>query len=141
MRSWLKRIFREALAEEFGETIHRMCLILGELEEDIEDLNEKIPVVYNRLGEKSQNFEDNLKKVNEMIQEVKGVVAIARASMADRKAIDLDMDRAIDSVRKKIGEELNAAGSKYFVIDKIYQSLSFITELLVDKKTKVVKKK
>jgi hypothetical protein len=141
MRCWFKRIFREALAEEFGETIHRMCLLLGQLEEDLDEINEKIPAVYNAMWDKHESLDANLKKVNEMIQEVKGVVSIARAAMADRKAIDLDMDRAIDQVRKKIADELHANGSKYFVIEKIFQTLNYITELLEVPKSKAVKKK
>lgn len=81
MRKWLKKIMRQAVAEQFGEAIHKICCQIGQWEHELEDLNHKIPAIYYLMEEKSEMFDTNLERLNVMVNEVKGVVAMTRAML------------------------------------------------------------
>lgn len=123
MKKWLKKIIREAIREETELHYAQIFITLKEIEEELEELNTHFPSCLDRLAKQKEMLEDNIPKVNGMLLELKGVVSVARGALADRKAIDLDMDRAIEEVRKNIINALHTFGSNYFVFNEIRSNL------------------
>jgi DNA repair ATPase RecN len=129
------------------------CDAYDSQEESLNRLHDKLTCLMNadkllRQVELSQQtldkFEDymkNVHKLNEMINEFKGCVSVARAAIADKKEMD-DMRNTLKSMIETCHKYFNyqkTISDQYFKIDAIYKKLC--EEQPKIPKKKVIRKK
>lgn len=78
IRNWIKELIREALDRDFETIAYKLHNIDGDIENVISSLD-------GCLSREQEHFESNIKKLNEMACELKGVISISRATLNPKK--------------------------------------------------------
>ena len=104
---------------------------LSEIREDIEDIT-KVSLTTKTM-DRFDDYMKNVDKLNLMINEVKGVISLARAAIAERKeqAKELEEFKETTKIAKEIHSGMSkfiAAGNnieqkKFFKLDAIYKAI------------------
>lgn len=124
---------------EFDEsvTLSQVNNSLCEVLDTVEAMESKLLSV--EVVDKFDDYMKNVDKLNTMVNEVKGCVAVARASLQDRKDYDAFMERMDEAIKyvKSCRDEIvkskkeaqscmeysKSLSNQYFKIDAIYRAL------------------
>ncbi len=83
--------------------------------------------------------EENLNKLNSIINEIKGLACVTRASLQDKRNFDEATGKLIDSAKKisdevgKLKKYTQTMNKRLEKIDKIYDYLKAKSEVTMDK--------
>jgi transcription initiation factor TFIIIB Brf1 subunit/transcription initiation factor TFIIB len=121
--------------------LHNICISLDNLKNDKKDDE----------FDKFDDYMKNVDKLNSMVNEFKGCVALARSAIEERKELDKQSEetKKLSQISQDIYKSMlsfikageNIKHEAYFKIDYIYKYISSLEEKKSPKKKKVVKKR
>lgn len=126
---WLLNIFRRAVREEMAEIYKQLEKDIHEIHHGIFELNDDIEELF-QYPNRFEILDKNVKKVNEMLLELKGVVSLSRACLSERKQIDLEIDKCVGELKRAIKAEFDENSNHFFIIRNIKSQLDDINKKL-----------